>query len=100
MTLTVRDSSRALDQYEALRQEALDVAALEHRGHGLSLFLTRGMTAWFSALTALAPQRCAPSPPSGGSSSKRVPSAPACVRSDLTAVLADMVLACSQEAAL
>ncbi len=38
-------------EYENLRREALQVNS--HRGHGLALFLSRGMMAWLEALTAL-----------------------------------------------
>ena len=41
-------------EYEDLRQEALRAGS--HRGHGLALFLSRGMTAWLEALTALRPR--------------------------------------------
>jgi hypothetical protein len=42
-------------EYEILRQEALDIGA--RRGHGLALFLSRGMIAWLHALTAVRPRR-------------------------------------------
>jgi hypothetical protein len=38
-------------EYENLRQEALQTSS--RRGHGLALFLSRGMMAWLKALTAL-----------------------------------------------
>ena len=41
-------------EYENLRQEALQAGS--RRGHGLALFLSRGMMAWLEALTALMPQ--------------------------------------------
>lgn len=89
----VIDAAYALDQYEALRREALEVAPWAPRGHGLGLFVARGLSAWLAALTAVAPSRPrrmledepVPTPPRG------VPAA----RAELTAVLAGMVLACA-----
>jgi hypothetical protein len=40
-------------EYEDLRREALHAGS--RRGHGLALFLSRGMKAWLEALTALWP---------------------------------------------
>lgn len=54
-------------EYENLRQEALQAGS--RRGHGLALFLSRGMMAWLEALTAV-------------------------LRPDLTTLLANMVLSC------
>ncbi len=47
----------AVEQYEALRREALEVAPFGSRGHGLALLLARGLPAWLTALTALVPSR-------------------------------------------
>ena len=87
----------AREQYEALRREAIDTGALGRRGHGLSLFLTRGMPAWLTALATLTPRRTE----SADSQQEHLPSErspvlPSCARSEWTVVLADMVLACSQ----
>ena len=60
MTAAVADAQYVLEQYEALRREALEVAPFGPRGQGLALFLTRGMPAWLTALTALTP--CAAPP--------------------------------------
>ena len=54
-------------EYENLRREALQASS--RRGHGLALFLSRGMMAWLEALTAV-------------------------LRPDLTTLLANMVLSC------
>lgn len=88
-----RDPSHLLRQYEALREEAIESCYHGHRGHGLALFLTRGMTAWLMALSALAsrPATYSECPGSG-----RVPPS---AHSDLTLLLADMVLACSSQVA-
>jgi len=41
--------------YERLRQEALSPCRCLERGHGLALFLSRGMVAWMKALATLQP---------------------------------------------
>jgi hypothetical protein len=90
------DRRYALDQYEALRREVTESGPCELRGHGLALFLTRGMPGWLAALTALAPtprlsRALAEAPPEGRPTV--LPSA----RAELTTVLAGMVLACTRE---
>ncbi len=88
------NASYVIDQYEALRREALEVAPFARRGHGLALFIARGVPAWLTALTALAPSRPAravderPAEPA----SRLLPAA----RVELTTVLAGMVLRCAQ----
>jgi hypothetical protein len=74
-------------EYEILRQEALDVSG--RRGHGLALFLSRGMMAWLEALTALRPRR----PISHGEAERPADVLPA-LQPDLTTLLANMVLSC------
>lgn len=86
------DPDEALARYESLRG---DVTLGIGRGHGLALFLSRGMSAWIDALAALGPPKAAPirslgEPPAIGCLQSSV-------RSDLTTVLAGMVLACTQE---
>jgi hypothetical protein len=73
-------------EYENLRREALQTGS--RRGHGLALFLSRGMTAWLEALTAL---RTRPVVKSVSHESVDLPSV---VRPDLTMLLANMVLSC------
>lgn len=88
-----------LEHYEALRREALDGTRNGERGHGLALFLARGMIAWLDALRALTPT------PSQGSTAgatqkpplDRAPIPPPSVRVELTMMLAGMVLALSAE---
>ena len=83
-----------LDQYEALRREALEVAPFAPRGHGLALFIARGLPAWLTALTALTPSR-----PARAVDARRTELAPRLLpaaRMELTTVLAGMVLACAQ----
>ncbi len=92
------DAAYVFDQYEAMRREALETYLDGPRGHGLALFLSRGMPAWLAALSVL----------DGGKASGHAaenfqmtaaPQLPLAVRSELTLVWAGMVLACSREAA-
>ncbi len=73
-------------EYESLRQEALQAGA--RRGHGLALFLSHGMRAWLEALTALKPRPVAQS--THEESVERL----LVLRPDLTTLLASMVLSC------
>jgi hypothetical protein len=90
------DSPSVLEQYEALRREATELGPDRRRGHGLALFLTRGMPGWLAALTALTPtprQSC-------GLTELRPEGRPTVLpssRAALTTVLAGMVLACTRE---
>lgn len=95
----VRDGDHLLGQYEALRREALAAGSSVDRGLGLSLFLTRGMSAWLTAVTALMPRSTRPAMISELPRYDRMPVLAPSLRSDLTVMLADMVLACSMEAA-
>jgi hypothetical protein len=72
-------------EYEELRRQALDS---DSRGHGLALFLSRGMMAWLEALTALISRPIAQSAPSESVDF------PSVVRPALTTLLANMVLSC------
>ncbi len=74
-------------EYEILRQEALDVNS--RRGHGLALFLSRGMMAWLEALAALRPRR-----PLLNCELGHAAELPPTLQPDLTTLLADMVLSC------
>lgn len=73
-------------EYENLRQESLQPDA--RRGHGLALFLSRGMMAWLEALTALKPR------PVVESAHEPSVDLPSVLRPDLTTLLAGMVLSC------
>lgn len=84
------DATFLSEQYEVLRKEALELDQTGRRGHGLALFLSRGMIAWMLALRALVPMTASLE------GAVRYPDLPSGVRSDLTLVLADMVLSCSQ----
>jgi len=72
-------------EYENLRREALGGSSCP--GHGLALFVSRGMTAWLEALTALG------APPRQDTPPESVDWAPVW-RPDLTTLLANMVLNC------
>ena len=97
MNPCISDSNPVLEQYEALRRDVLAVGSSFDRGLGLSLFLTRGMSAWLTAVTALMPRSPRPAMISTPPQFERMPVLVPSVRSDLTVMLADMVLACSVE---
>jgi hypothetical protein len=86
-----------VDQYEALRKQALGTNSASHRGHGLALFLARGMPGWLAALAVLAPSAERPCRPSESGSLLGKPNLSSSVQSDFTSVLADMVLALHSE---
>ena len=92
------DPGYSLRAYEQLRQEALASAPGTERGHGLALFVMRGLSAWLHALNALVPRPIEPARSMEPVSPGPAPSLSPEARSELTNVLADMVLACSQEA--
>lgn len=96
MSQPAGDPRYGLEQYEALRREATEPGPGGPRGHGLALFLTRGMPGWLAALTALAPAprplRALTEPPLEGR-----PTVLPATRAELTTVLAGMVLACTRE---
>ena len=93
MTPVGAEPRAGVDQYEALRREALDVAPFGLRGHGLALLLARGLPAWLSALTAFVPPR--PTPPIDAPRAAPAPRLLPAARVELTTVLAGLVLACA-----
>ena len=97
MSPFVPEANQVLEQYEALRREALRTDAAVDRGLGLSLLLTRGMSAWLAAVAALLPRPTRPARSADPPPFERMPVVVPSVRSDLTTLLADMVLACSFE---
>ena len=97
MTTSLSDPVYLQDQYEALRREALGADGLGRRGHGLALFIARGMTAWVEALSALVGRSRASSSIEEQSHATPMPVLPSSLRSELATVLADMVLVCSPE---
>ena len=85
------DAEYLLEQYELLRQEAAELSSYARRGHGLLLFLTRGMVAWIEAVSCLSGRRAAPA-------EVTTPALPFSLRPEVTTVLANMVLVCMKEA--
>jgi hypothetical protein len=83
-----------LDQYESMRKAATSGSPLSQTSYGLALFLSRGMAGWLFAM----PQLVLP-PPAAASAkdSDRLPDLPVAAQTDLTLLLADMVLACQTE---
>jgi hypothetical protein len=90
------DARYVLEQYERLRREAAEGGWGGERGHGLVLFLARGMSSWIGALTALAPAPRQREMLTQDSPRDPLPTPPPSVRAELTMVLAGMVLACSR----
>jgi hypothetical protein len=93
------DPAYVLDQYEAMRREALGGDPFGCRGHGLALFLSRGMPAWLAALSML-DRRQGEQHAVEDLHQRRAPELPSEARSELTLVWASMVLACTREAAI
>jgi hypothetical protein len=91
------DAPTVLEQYEALRREATVMTPGGPRGHGLALFLTRGLPGWLAALTALTPPRRPPPPAPAEAPRPWGPTLVPAARTELTTVLAGMVLACAAE---
>ena len=88
---TTFDPDYLLEQYETLRREVLALVPGTQRGHGLMLFLTRGMVAWMHALSSLA-SRSFPSQLPTDTCMPILSSRP-----DIARVLANMLLGCMQE---
>jgi len=91
------DPGYMADQYEALRKQALEANTASHRGHGLALFLARGMPGWLAALAVLAPSAECPCNPNENRLLDCRMNLPSPIQSDFTSVLADMVLALHPE---
>ena len=92
------DPAYVLDQYEAMRRDALGADPYGPRGHGLALLLSRGMPAWLAALSTL-DRRHACEQAVADLQLTGSPELALAVRSELTLVWAGMVFACSQETA-
>lgn len=91
------DPTYAIEQYESLRREAIEASLDRSRGHGLALFLNRGMAEWLKALSVFSRTPTTCFDPSqaleGGGPPRLEPS----LRSPLTLVLTNMVITCCQE---
>jgi hypothetical protein len=94
VSLVSAEPTYVVEQYEALRREALEVAPFAPRGHGLALLLARGLPAWLTALTALVPSR--PTPPVDEPGGEWTPRLLPAARVELTTILAGLVLACAE----
>lgn len=92
--IPLNDPYYGLEEYEFIRQEAMETHLHGQRGHGLALFVTRGMVDWFNALKIL--MKSAFSVEHAMTSNSQV-LLPSFVRSDLTLVLTNMIIACTQE---
>jgi len=84
------DAEYLLEQYELLRQEAIEVRSQFRQGHGLLLFLTKGMVAWIEAVSCISGRQAVP---------VKLVDSPASIslQPEVTTVLANMVLGCIQE---
>lgn len=85
------------EQYERVRREATTTDRSIPRGHGLVLFMTRGMSGWLEAIQTLAPTLRAESARRDAIGSSDRVAWPANDRTQLTHVLASLVLTCVQE---
>lgn len=94
MTLRRGNPGHYEQHYESLRREALSRDRGLDRGHGLALFLSRGMVAWMQALATLEPPRATARPQTRAGSGASGPKQLSSIRGELTTVLAGMVLAC------
>jgi len=92
------DPGYMAEQYEALRKQALEATSASYRGHGLALFLARGMPGWLAALALLAPSPEWPRHRSERESLLCGPNLSGSEQSNFTSLLADMVLALRPEA--
>jgi len=91
MSCHMFDAEYLREQYELLRREAAELSSYAQRGHGLLLFLTRGMVAWIEAVSCLSGRRAAPV-------EVTTSTLPFALQPEITAVLANMILVCMQEA--
>jgi hypothetical protein len=82
-------------QYERLRRDALGPLAYRGEGLGLALFVRRGMTGWMQAWSECAPH-IEPSTRSAPGVDETIPAG---LRSQITTLLAGMILCLQQEAA-
>lgn len=78
-------SGALLASYEEIRCEALRLAGRSHCGHGLALFIRRGMAAWLTACAPLVRMREV----LDTTAEERVPSD---LRGEVAIVLAEMAL--------
>ena len=91
------DVNQLCQQYEVVRHDAATRVDVTPRGHGLVLLMTRGMPAWLDAVSTLCLRPVGRDTPAmqGDRAFDLAPP----VRSELTRVLASLVLTCAQEGA-
>lgn len=91
------DADYVREQYELVRREATTTDPTAPRGPGLALLMTRGMSGWLAAIQTLAP------PPLARGGRRDTIASPDRVawsaddRTQLTHILASLVLTCAQE---
>jgi hypothetical protein len=90
MKLEQYERDYVVEQYEALRREALEAAPFAPRGPGMAVFEMRGMLGWLTVLTALALPAAPKLPQQAG------PQLAGTLRSELTLMLSSMVLSLTQ----
>ena len=91
------DADYVREQYELVRREATTTDPTGARGHGLALLMTRGMSGWLAAIQTLAPIPRAESTRMDAIASSDRVAWQANDRTQLTHVLASLVLTCVQE---
>jgi hypothetical protein len=83
-------------QYETVRRLALARPPHAAPAPGCVLLMARGLPAWLEVVQRVAPRDVTPAPERVGTPSPTPVVTPA-IRSDLTQLLAGLVLACAQE---
>jgi hypothetical protein len=91
------DADYVREQYERLRREASTTDPTAPRGHGLALFMMRGMSGWLTVMQTLAPAPRARAERTDAVVPPDRIAWRADDRTELTHVLASLVLTCVQE---
>ena len=85
------------EHYEALRCEATATVGQAPRGHGLALFLARGMSVWMAAVRTLLSSGATAGEAANARARGQYPLSGVQGRAELTTVMAGLVLACVTE---
>jgi hypothetical protein len=91
------DTDYVHEQYELVRREATTTDPTIPRGHGLALFMMRGMSGWLAAMQTLAPSALAQSGRTRPIASADRVAWRADDRTELTQILASLIFTCAQE---